>query len=54
MAGSCQVKGERGRETRYGPKWPAPVGVCRCMTGTDLNGQLLSGEKGVIRGQRRT
>ena len=50
---SAREKGNRGREDRYGPKWPAPLGYVGCVTGTDPNGRLLSGGRGV-EGQKRT
>ena len=46
-------KGDRGRENRYGPKWPAPVGVCGVC---DRNGPKWSASvrgRGVMEGQRR-
>ena len=39
-------KGDRGREDRYGPKWPAPIGVCGVC---DRNGPKWSAS---VRGKR--
>ena len=39
-------KGDKGRENRYGPKWPAPVGVCGVC---DRNGPKWSAS---VRGKR--